>query len=147
MNTKPLITVVEHDPMLGMLLLEVLTEEGYAVELWTERAAACEAIRRTQPDLVILALWLRQRGDGWQVLDALQRDPATSQIPVIVCTDDTLLLQADAAHVAGRPAAALEKPFDLDVLLDAVAEVVSVGVQHAERAESYAERLALGLGA
>ena len=70
---------------------------------------------------MILALWLRQRGDGWQVFDALQRDPATCQIPVIVCADDTLLLRADAAQPAGQPVAALEKPFDLDVLLDVVA--------------------------
>ena len=47
MTRMPLITIVEHDPMLGMLLLEVLTEEGYAVELWTERAWALRVIRRT----------------------------------------------------------------------------------------------------
>ena len=62
MCEKPVITIVEHDPMLGMLLLEVLTDEGYATELWAERAGAFEYIRRTQPDLVVLDLWLHQRG-------------------------------------------------------------------------------------
>lgn len=144
MTKKPLVSVVEHDSMLGMLLLEVLTEEGYAVELWTESLGAYEDIRRTQPDVVILALWLRQRGDGWQVVDALQRDPATRQIPVIVCADDPLLLQSAASCSAGRPAAVLEKPFDLDVLLDVAAEVLNGSAAPAERAVTPAERLVRG---
>ena len=57
MDRKPDIVVVEHDPYLGMLLLEVLTEQGYAVHLWTERRGAVELIRQTRPDLVILDLW------------------------------------------------------------------------------------------
>src|SRR5918997_7093446 len=63
MNRKRSITVVEHDPMLGMLLQEVLSDEGYVTELWIECEGALECIRRTQPDLVILDLWLRRRGD------------------------------------------------------------------------------------
>ena len=116
MNRKLSITVVEHEPLLSMLLLEVLSDEGYATELWTECAGALECIRRTQPDLVILDLWLRRRGDGWQVVDHLQRDPATRQVPIILCTDDTLLLQMEGAQLIERAAAVLEKPFELDRL-------------------------------
>jgi CheY-like chemotaxis protein len=143
MHKKPLIAIVEHDPMLGMLFLEVLTEEGYATDLWTERAGADAFIRRTRPDLVILDLWLRQRGEGWQVFDALQRDPATRPIPVIVCADDTQSLEL---HGARQPCAILEKPFDLDLLVDDVDDAVAVSGQGAERLGSYAEWPMLALG-
>jgi CheY-like chemotaxis protein len=123
MTNTPLITVVEHDPMLGMLFHEVLMLEGYAAELWTESAGAVEHIRQRQPDLVILDLWLHQRGDGWQIFDDLQRDPFTRAIPVILCTTDTVPPQWNGPPTA-QPAALLEKPFDLEVLLAVVADLL-----------------------
>ena len=146
MNRKPSITVVEHDPLLSMLLLEVLSDEGYAIELWTECAGALECIRRTHPDLVILDLWLRRRGDGWQVVDQLQRDPATRQIPIILCTDDTLLLQMEGARLVERAVAVLEKPFEIERLLALVTEALKGEATEPERVISYAERPALLVG-
>ena len=146
MNRKPSITIVEHDPMLSLLLLEVLSDAGYATELWTECGGAIEFIRRTQPDLVILDLWLRHRGDGWEVFDQLKRDPATCQIPIILCTDDTLLLQMGRARLGGRPAAVLAKPFEIDLLLALVAEALTLGVNRSQRVKSHAERPALQPG-
>ena len=146
MNRKRSITVVEHDPMLGMLLQEVLSDEGYATELWIECEGALECIRRTHPDLVILDLWLRRRGDGWQVFDHLQRDPATRQIPIILCTDDTLRLQMEGAQLVERAAAVLEKPFELDRLLTLVNQALKVEAKEPERVISHAERPALLVG-
>ena len=146
MNRNPSITVVEHDPMLSMLLLEILAEEGYATDLWTEPTGASEFIRRTQPDLVILDLWLRRRGDGWQVVDQLQRDPATRQIPIILCTDDTLLLQLEGAQRVERAAAVLEKPFELDRLLALVSEGLTVEAKKVEQILSHAGPPMLALG-
>lgn len=140
MRRKPLITVVEHDPLLGMLIVEVLAEEQYATTLWTECAGADELIRHTQPDLVILDLWLRRRGDGWKIFDQLQRHPATRHMPVIVCTDDTLLLQPDPDQPSRRPWAVLEKPFDLDVLLHLVADLLTVESQKPEHVGAHAEQ-------
>jgi DNA-binding response OmpR family regulator len=124
MTNKPSIIIVEHDPMLGIVFHEVLTLEGYAAELWTEAAGAVEHIRQIQPDLVILDLWLQRRGDGWQIFDDLQHDPFTQAIPVILCSTDTLTLQWNGLR-AGQPAAILEKPFDLEVLLAIVADLLS----------------------
>ena len=138
MDRKPGIVVVEHDPYLGMLLLEVLTEQGYAVHLWTERQGAVELIRQMRPDLVILDLWLRRRGDGWQVYEALQADPATAQIPVVLCSEDTLLGGMDGT----RPGTTtmIEKPFDLDDLLEVVATVLAADESRSVRQAQPAPR-------
>jgi CheY-like chemotaxis protein len=146
-NREPSITVVEYDPMLSMLLLEVLAEQGYQTELWTERAGAFEFVRRTQPDLVILDVWLQQRGDGWQVFDRLQRDPVTRRIPTILCTDGAHLLQMEAADVVERAAAVLEKPFEIDHLLTLVSETLEAKARAPERLVPHAERRRLPMEA
>lgn len=147
MSKKPVIIIVEHDPMLGMLLLEVLTDEGCATELWTERAGAFEYIRQKQPDLVVLDLWLHRRGDGWQVFDALRRDTATRGIPVILCADDPLLLQIEGAGRHAGAAIVLEKPFDLEQFLDLVAEIFMHDAQPSPRQAKTAKLPALAFDA
>jgi CheY-like chemotaxis protein len=126
MNRKPLITVVEQDPILSMLVMELLAESDYAPMLWTEHIGAIAFIRRMMPDLIILDLWLRSRGDGWTVFNHLQHDPATRQIPIILCADDSLLLQMDEAQLVERAAAVLEKPFEIDHLLTVVTDALTV---------------------
>jgi CheY-like chemotaxis protein len=86
---QPLIVVVEAYSAMGLLIDEALTDEGYQVRLWAEGASAAAVIREDQPALIILDLWLRQRGDGLPILDQLWADRATRHIPVIVLVDDT----------------------------------------------------------
>ena len=57
-----------------MLLLEdILTEAGYHYhpDVWTRCAGTVACILQAHPQVVLLDLWLEQRGDGWTVLDAL----------------------------------------------------------------------------
>lgn len=149
MTKQPSITVVEHDSMLGMLFLEVLAQAGYAAELWAERAGAVEFIRQTRPGVIILDLWLRHRDEGWQVFADLQRNPSTRPIPIILCTDDTVSLQQHYGQAAGRAAAILEKPFDIEMLLAVVADLhgVEAHVPAQNRSHEEAHRHARAAGA
>lgn len=47
--------------------------------------AAVETARQLQPSLIMLDVMM-PRIDGWEVLQALQLDPQTRQIPIIVCS-------------------------------------------------------------
>lgn len=67
---------------------------------------------RSPPDMVILDLMM-PLVTGWQVLEAIQRDPALAAIPVVILT----------AATQDRPsgvAALLQKPFQIQVLLETV---------------------------
>lgn len=143
MQRKPSIIVEEHDPQLGMLFVEVLAEAGYAVQLWPEGAGAYDFIRQQQPDLVILDVWVRRRGGGWWVLHALQQEPLTREIPVIVCTAERASPPVDGPYATGWPGATLSMPFELDALLRLVAEGLSPIAKRADQRRTGAEHLAL----
>jgi len=67
---------------------------------------------RSPPDMVILDLMM-PLVTGWQVLEAIQNDPALAKIPVLILT----------AATQDRPsgvAALLQKPFQIQALLETV---------------------------
>jgi two-component system alkaline phosphatase synthesis response regulator PhoP len=58
---------------------------GYQVEVVEDGEAALDAVRKEQPDLILLDL-LIPKIDGFEVLKVLKGDPVTSSIPIIVLT-------------------------------------------------------------
>src|SRR6185312_12535223 len=107
------------------LELFLLGAEGYQVIGVPDGETAKETIKREAADLVILDLMLPGK-DGVHVLAELAEDPATAAVPVIV-------VSAYVGHMGGRDALrrmaqvklVLEKPFDITVLLDAVAHQIA----------------------
>src|SRR4051794_14325467 len=84
-QSKPLIAVVDDEPLILKLMQMFLTVEGYEVILWSDAATACEMIRERQPALVTLDLSMQDDWDaGLKVLESLHADPATRAIPVII---------------------------------------------------------------
>lgn len=69
-----------------LLLCRVNLEfEGHEVIEAADGERGFELARDTRPDLVVLDVMLPAR-DGLSVLDSLQKDPATRDIPVILLT-------------------------------------------------------------
>jgi DNA-binding response OmpR family regulator len=112
-----LIAVVDDDVVLGELLRELLTDEGYRALIVEEATSAAERLSTERPDLILLDLRLGERGVGWHVLEALRRDGRTASVPIIVCTADQGSLRERAGELSAFNCAAIEKPFDLDELL------------------------------
>lgn len=117
----PTIAVVECDGTIRQLMEEIILDAGYTPHLWSEHHEAFEFIQAQQPDLVILDLSLKRRGDGLMLLERLWQDSRTRRIPVLVCTTDTLMLEkyADVLHAQGCDT--LSKPFMIDDLLTRLA--------------------------
>jgi CheY-like chemotaxis protein len=61
---------------------------------------------------------------GWTILELVRLDPATAQIPVIVCSADTIFLRAKEEALHALHCDILEKPCDLDALLRTIALVL-----------------------
>lgn len=116
----PLIVVVDDQQTMRELLTDVLEEEGYRIVTCSSRAQAVECIQREQPDLVILDLWLETPNDGWDVCADLAHNPATAQIPIILCTATDAERRQPPEALQAASLAFLDKPFELTELLDAV---------------------------
>lgn|SRR5690606_29149632 len=121
------IMVINDDTEFLGLMQALLAEEGYQVVTLRESRGAARIVRRERPDLVILDIRMEHPEAGSQLLEILRLDPATTALPVIVCSADAVFLRQKDALLREKGCIPLEKPFDLDDLLSAVTSVVGPG--------------------
>ncbi len=113
------ILVVEDDPGVSSFIRWSLEDEGYAVSLAADGAEGLRSVDAVRPALIILDYGLPVL-DGAAFADGL-RDRGFHGIPIVVVTADQ-----NAKEKAQRTGArvALQKPLDLDELLQVVAGLV-----------------------
>ena len=89
------ILVVDEDPASVAVVEADLVDAGYQVSDEHDGLSAFEIVIRDRPDLVILEPVMAKM-DGWDILRALQTDPRTKPIPVIILSilhhDDDIFL-------------------------------------------------------
>lgn len=119
------IAVVNDDTVFLKLMNDLLTDEGYVVNLFIEGSSAYEFIKQTLPHLVILDIRIEHPEAGWVTLDLLRLDPATTRIPVLVCSADARQLRDKATRLREMRCDVIEKPFDLETLLSRVQDILS----------------------
>jgi len=127
-SMRPTIVVINDDQAFLRIMVHLLAIGGYEMIPWLQGATAHEVINQTRPALVILDVRLQYPDEGLKVLELLRLDPATRAIPVILCSADPSFLAAKAQQLRTRGVAVLEKPFDLQELLDAIAREIGPGV-------------------
>lgn len=113
------------------MIRALLQEERYNVTTINFVPRTWEQIAALQPDLLLVDLVVGER-DGWDLLERLQQETLTRNIPVIVFSTNPALLERaeeQAARYGGQRYIA--KPFDIDELVTAVNDLVGV----AERTE------------
>ena len=120
-NASPRIVVTNHDPGFLTLLRDLLTDEGYEALLPPDLADPYPFVKETQPALIILDVVYRREAEALTTLDKLKLDPATTAIPVLVCTTTPKALEGVAARQEAGDLTVLTKPFNLSDLLRAVA--------------------------
>jgi DNA-binding response OmpR family regulator len=106
----------------------ILEDERYQVSVLQDGKNALDHVRATEPDLIILDLKLGDTS-GLDILQSLKAQRATADIPVIVYTAAVIeaeeveqLIEHDPARYTG--VSVLQKPFELDALLDRVQSVL-----------------------
>lgn len=115
---KKRVTVVNDHPEFLALLVDFLAEEGYDVTALPKHQGAFEQIKDSHPDIVICDLMFDNMPAGWALLDMLYLDPSTRAIPVILCSAATRQMQEAVPSLAGKGILWLEKPFELEKLLN-----------------------------
>jgi DNA-binding response OmpR family regulator len=115
--------VIDDERDILACLDEVLTSEGYRVTGVVSGGEALDLLRTDPPALVILDL--RMPGmNGIEVLQAIRRTHA--ELPIVICSalgsyrNDFEILSANVA-------AFLDKPMDLDKVIETVASLIGPG--------------------
>ena len=114
------ILVVDDEPMVRDTLRQVLADEGYVVDAATDGADALACVHAARPDAILLDLMMPGM-NGRQFLQQLRDDPAYAAVPVLIMTA-VHGLNVNLASVGASEV--VEKPFDVDDLLNKVALAV-----------------------
>jgi CheY-like chemotaxis protein len=122
-TNRPGVLIVEDDPWIRDFTRNLLVDEGYAVVSAPEGKAGLAAIERARPAVIVLDLAM-PRLTGAEFLQRLRRNPATSEIPVIVASGDTATLLPNIASLAD---VILGKPVDVGELLAYIQRALSAG--------------------
>jgi len=119
---RSVVLVVDDDFDIREALSDVLASEGYNVLTAADGSEALETLRGGIRPAVMLLDLMMPRVSGVEVIDALRKDEALREIPVVVCSanrgygaDDLGVLDV------------LRKPVSVDELLKAVARAVTPG--------------------
>ena len=123
------ILVIDHEPTVVELLVEILTDAGYIAYTAPDGAGARVAIARHRPALILLDVGCPGMQGAALIAHVRAADPA--MIPIVVMTtaprDAAPLLMLGVGEC-------LAKPFDLDDLLACIARYM----QPDQRADQFA---------
>jgi DNA-binding response OmpR family regulator len=113
------VLVVDDEPMVRETLNQVLSNEGYVVDLAVDGETALERVHATRPDVILLDLMMPGM-NGRQFLQALRDEPAYASVPVMIMT------AVHGLEISGTLGVSevVEKPFNLEELLNKVALAV-----------------------
>jgi len=131
--SKRILVVDDRENLLALLRM-LLEDEQYQVSVLKEGRGAVDHIRDNPPDLIILDLKLAD-ASGMDILETLRGQSTTADIPVIVYTAAVIEAETVSKLVASNPArysnvSVLQKPFELDTLLERVQQVLGAAETH-----------------
>ncbi len=119
------ILVVDDSPTERHFLADLLTRHGYSVTTADNGESALLQIRSKRPDLVLMDVVMPGQ-NGFHATREIARDPATQDLPVIICSSK----QQDSDRAWGLRQGArdyLVKPIDPAQLLQVVAGMLRSG--------------------
>jgi CheY-like chemotaxis protein len=123
MTTSPTSTilVVDDEPLIQHVIVDVLRDEGYAVVTADDGLAALELVQQEAPALVLMDVMM-PRMDGRTAFRAMREHVQGTGLPVILIS-----AMATPADLDPEIAAFLRKPLDLQQLLAVVARLPRAG--------------------
>jgi CheY-like chemotaxis protein len=106
------VIVVDDDPIVGSLSLELLKDAGFSAILIQDSLKAQDAIKAEKPSLVLLDI-LMPGIDGLTLLHRLKSDPETAGIRAIVVSGKSFEAEKTRARQYGAELF-IEKPYDVE---------------------------------
>jgi CheY-like chemotaxis protein len=122
------VTVVNDNPEFLDLVHDILEGDRYETVLIDgDDPNALDLIRSSNPDLLMIDVRLGVEGDhGWEIAQEVRKEPQFTELPVLLCSADTVALEGLESRLAEtRRVATLAKPFTIDQLVTILDELLA----------------------
>ncbi len=116
------VLIAEDEPNILESLRFILMHAGYSVETVSDGAETVPAIRKQQPEIVILDVMLPNKS-GFEILKQLKADDELTNTPVLMLTAKGQEQDRDTATQLGADAF-ITKPFSNQDVLDCLADLL-----------------------
>lgn len=118
------VLVVEDDAIIGLTIEQTLTDAGVIeVEICPTTDEALAALRRKQPEVIILDVHLADRDDGWAIAE-LVRTLGPDRPRIVFSTG----MPEDIPEEIASMGTVLEKPYEPEVLVQLLREPKREGI-------------------
>ncbi|NND13236.1 MAG: response regulator [Acidimicrobiia bacterium] len=84
-NVEAVVLIIEDVDSIIQVMRASLTGWPVRIEAANDGEEGLQLVRELQPDVVLLDLAMPKM-DGWELLELVQQDPATRDIPVVIVT-------------------------------------------------------------
>lgn len=116
----PCIAVIDNDLDFHQFIRDLLSDTSWETVAYPEVSGTFNRLKALEPDLILLDLGASATTASWGILLLLQRDPATQNIPLLVCAGGQSHLSPQERELLGPRVTVVPKPFDIDALLRAI---------------------------
>jgi len=123
--SNKVVLIAEDYPDISQLVSDLLRDEGYYIVAVSRGGEVIPAVRQYHPSVVLLDLALPDI-PGNEVLERLSTSPETNLIPVIIIS-----AYSERLRRVPQVVAVVNKPFEIDTLLNAVAQATAIRPQAA----------------
>lgn len=122
------ILVIDDEPEITEIVETFLTENGFKVLTENEPGRAIEKARGFKPDVILLDIMM-PGVDGYDICQALKRDPEFSNVPIIFLTGKDRTDDMGRSFKSGGDMF-IKKPFSCERLLEIVSIVLMSTGKH-----------------
>jgi CheY-like chemotaxis protein len=119
-SSRSHVLVIDDDPAVLALFRELLEEEGFQVSIHSSIDRNLEEIKMFAPDLIVLDYLWAYEDACWSLLQMLRNDPATTALPILLCTGAVHKVGVHQNQLAAMDIGVVLKPFNIDELVMAI---------------------------
>lgn len=123
------VLVVDDEPEITEIVETFLTENGYQVIAENEPANAVEKAKKFRPDVILLDIMMPGGVDGYDICQALKKDPEFVGTPIIFLTGKDRTDDMGRSFKSGGDMF-IKKPFSCERLLEIVNIVLLSSGRH-----------------
>jgi CheY-like chemotaxis protein len=124
-HSAPRVLVLGDNDAIGKLIDRTLAEADYVTRLLVDPRYAVGTAKRVGAKAIVVNLRIDPEFSARAILDALRADPATAELPVIVCARQAWLQPAHRTYLAAKHLRLLLVPFTPEELVMTLDRAIS----------------------